>query len=266
MKKLDMKQLEEIRDWVLGREDPKEGALFIFSWAVGVASAAGFKLSELVEIIGKPLVEPRPIAERDPVAVIDQVLAVVPEGEAEFRERLTKIKDEAIAAPPKNQGALWLAIGDAFFNRFGMGPPSSGWGPPGVAYRPRSAGAVMRDITVVIPKVLEVIPAEEDYLRTSFERILKRAHQNARYQPPSFYWEQGAHVLYERFGEHPPDEEWFRELQRIWMGRDQAEPVEVGTTLPPRADVVTATDWKLMAAIVVLVILGIAVYFKAQHP
>lgn len=127
MKKLDMKQLEEIRGWVLGREDPKEGALFIFSWAVGVATAAGFKMSELVEIIGKPVVEPR-IVERDPLEVIDQVLTVVPEGETEFRERLMKIKFEALAASPKNQGSLWLAIGDVFFNRFGMGPPSGGWG------------------------------------------------------------------------------------------------------------------------------------------
>lgn len=120
----------------------------------------------------------------------------------------------------------------------------------------------MRDITEVIPRVLAVIPKEEDYLRTAFERILKRAIENGRYQPPAFYWEQGAHVLYERFGEDPPDAEWFRELQRIWMGREQ---IEQGTTLPPRADVVTATDWKLMVALAVLVLLGIAIFLKAHR-
>lgn len=123
----------------------------------------------------------------------------------------------------------------------------------------------MRDITVVIPKVLAVIPKEEDYLRTSFERILKRAIQNGRYQPPAFYWEQGAHVLYERFGEDPPDEAWFHELKAIWMGQ-AADQVDVGTTLPPRAEAVTGMDWKLMAAIAVLVVLGIAIYLKAHHP
>lgn len=122
-----MMVLEGVRDWVLGRADPREGALFVFSWAVGVATAAGYRVSELAEILGKPEAMKLP-AERNVVEVIDRVLAVVPEDESDFRERLTAIRVEALASDPNRQGGIWLAIGDVFFTRFGMAPPIGGWG------------------------------------------------------------------------------------------------------------------------------------------
>lgn len=115
----------------------------------------------------------------------------------------------------------------------------------------------MRDITEVIPRVLAVIPAHEHYLRTSFERILKRAQSDdARWKPPEFYWRQGAEVLYDRFGEDPPeDEAWFRELKQIWMGVADGE--YDGAVLPPRATKLDALDWGLMVSIIAIVMLAI---------
>lgn len=75
-----------------------------------------------------------------------------------------------------------------------------------------------RDITEVIERMLEIIPANETELRADLAQV----DHAACYLAPEVMgkaWAQGAQALLRRFGETAPVEGWGCEVVAIWRGK-----------------------------------------------
>jgi len=126
----------------------------------------------------------------------------------------------------------------------------------------------MRNIAEVVEKLMLVIPEDEKELRYMLERIAAD-----RWKPPEQLWYMGADAFHGRFGDDPPTAGWGKQAVDIWMGRDAEDPDSsgassadgIGGAVVAPSQALTGTDWKLVSAIVVLVLLGIAIYMKAHH-
>jgi hypothetical protein len=119
----------------------------------------------------------------------------------------------------------------------------------------------VRNIAEVVDKLMLVIPEDEKELRYMLKRIAAD-----RWKPPEQLWYMGGQAFHDRFGDDPPTTGWGKQAVDIWMGRnaeDETDGLGGAVVAPPQ--VLTGTDWKLVSAIVVLVLLGIAVYVKAHH-
>jgi len=110
----------------------------------------------------------------------------------------------------------------------------------------------MRNLAIVVDKLMTVIPEEETELR----RRLKAACGD-RWKPPEQLWRMGASALQDRFGEEPPTDGWGKQAVDIWMGRDEADEVDgvSGTVVAP-SNPLSHTDWWFLTALAALVLLG----------
>jgi hypothetical protein len=124
----------------------------------------------------------------------------------------------------------------------------------------------MRNIAVVVDRIMAVTPAEE----VDFRRDLKTVTSD-RWKPPELLWYRGALVFHDRFGDEPPTEGWGKQALDIWMGKDvEGEEDGIGGAViaEPSRSVSDGTGRFLLmialAAFLVLLVYIIGFYLRAR--